>query len=119
MIRCKILETGPYSDYQGSGTNRKAAVHTKGQTIKFPVEYALLLEKAKMIEILPELELVESGITEIDEDLEPVITPPDATESAIEFAAYSKIDLALVDGSGLEGRITLADVRRYQAETDA
>lgn len=119
MIRCKILETGPYSDYQGSGTNRKAVVHTKGQVIRFPVEYALLLEKAEVIEILPELELVESDIIEIDEDPAPEIAPPDATESAIEFAAYSKIDLALVDGSGLEGRITLADVRSYQAKSDA
>jgi len=118
MIRCKILVTGPYSDYQGSGTNRKAVVHTKGQIIQFPASYAILLEKGDMIEILPELELGESDVIEIDE-IDQELLPPDATESAVEFAADSKVDLTLITGTGVDGRITLADVRRHQVESGA
>lgn len=120
MIRCKILVPGPYSDYQGSGTNRKAAVHSMGQIIQFPVPYAIKLEELDMVEILPELELNQPDVIEIDEeDQEPVVEPPSATEAASEFAADSRIDLADVVGSGTEGRITLADVRNYETSRNA
>ena len=118
MVRCRILVDAPYSDYQGSGTNRVAAVHSSGQIVQFPINYAIRLQDMDMIEILSELDAdpdAEVEVIEIDEpDQVEEVEPPDATESAIEFAADNHIDLIGIEGPLPEGRISLSDVRRYQ-----
>lgn len=125
MIRCKILVEAPYADYQGSGTNRKAVVHAEGKIVLFPINYAVRLQDMDMVEILSETSttgseldgVAEVEVIEIDEpDQVEEVEPPDATESAIEFAADNQIDLTRVEGTLPEGRISLADVRRYQSD---
>jgi len=114
MLRCKILVSGRYSDYQGSGHNRKSAVHTEDDVVLFPFEYAVILEANSMIEILDGPEVIE-----IDEaDLLEVKQPVRASESAIEAAANYRIDLASITGTGSEGRVVLADVKQALRDTD-
>lgn len=107
MIQCKILVTGPYSDYQGSGHNRIAVVHSVGDIVSFPNEYAKMLEKSNMAECL-----VKEIIKIDEEDVLPVNVPVRATESAIELAAAFQIDLATITGTGDSGRVILSDVKK-------
>lgn len=117
MVRCKILVASRYSDYEGSGTNRKARFHNAGEEIRFPLEYAKMLENADMVEILPEPAVAVE--IEIDgkngPDLEPELL---VSESAAEYAAERSIDLKDVEATGTNGRVILADVRRHQAVLD-
>lgn len=47
---------------------------------------------------------------------EKAVLKPDATDSAIKFAADSGIDLTSVSGTGAGGRITLGDVKAAAGE---
>lgn len=112
MIRCEILVASRYSDYQGSGTNRKARYHSVGEIIRFPVEYARWLENMDMVEILPDPAVaVEIEIDGPTVDIQPELL---ASESAVEYAAEHSIDLKDVEATGANGRVILADVRRHQ-----
>lgn len=117
MIRCEILVASRYSDYQWSNTNRKARFHNVGEVVRFPLEYAKMLENADMVEILPDPAVAVE--IEIDgkngPDLEPELL---VSESAVEYAAERNIDLKDVEASGASGRVILADVRRHQAVLD-
>lgn len=117
MVQCEILVAARYSDYQGSGTNRKARFHNVGEIIRFPLEYAKMLENRDMVEILPEPAVAVE--IEIDgkngPDLQPELL---VSESAAEYAAEHSIDLKDVEASGANGRVILADVRRHQAALD-
>ena len=117
MVRCEILVASRYSDYQGSGTNRKARFHNVGDVIRFPEQYAKRLENTDMVEILPEPAVAVE--IEIDENNGPDLQPELlVSESASEYAAEHGIDLKDVDPSGANGRVILADVRRHQAALD-
>ena len=116
MVRCEILVSSRYSDYNGGGTNRRAKFHREGEFVKFPYDYAKELEGMDMVEIMTTEILAEDAVIEIDEKAEdeaPSMPPP--SESAIEYAADNDIDLNSgdVEGTGSGGRIVLADVRRY------
>ena len=119
MVRCEILVPSRYSDYSGSGTNRKAKFHEAGEFVLFPYEYAKVLEESDMVEIMMTEVLAEDAVIEIDEEVDeaevPSIPPP--SESAVEYAADNDIDLnsGEIEGTGSGGRIVLADVRRYNA----
>ena len=120
MIRCEILVASRYSDYEGSGTNRKARFHGVGELVRFPPDYAKWLEDNDMVEILEDLDTeTDLAVIEIDEEMNgdaaaPNIPPP-PSDSALEYAAEHSIDLNSGDvmGTGADGRIILADVRRY------
>ncbi len=117
MVRCEILLAARYSDYSGSGTNRKALFHRAGELVLFPESYAKELEDMDMVEILPDLDTTDAAVIEIDEEVESVEPPniPLPSDSAVEYAAAHEIDLNSGDviGTGSNGRIVLADVRRY------
>lgn len=117
MISCRVLVKGPYSDYQVAGTNRKARIHSPGDFVLFPVDYAKKLEATRMVEIVED---VNYDVIEIDEVDTPIVSAetPFASDSAIEFAADHSVDLkTLVDrASGADGRILLTDVRKYVSE---
>ena len=120
MVRCEILVASRYSDYEGSGTNRKARFHRVGELVRFPPDYAKWLENKDMVEILedPDVE-TDLAVIEIDEDVngedDPNVPPP-PSDSALEYAAEHSIDLNSGDvvGTGANGRIILADVRRRE-----
>lgn len=117
MIACRILVQAPYADYQGSGTNRKVRVHSVGDIVLFPHDYAEWLKNANMVEIVTEaanqdLEVEEIEINESEEvEIVPTTDTPLASDSAVEFAADNEIDLKTVTGTGSKGRILLTDVR--------
>lgn len=117
MVRCEILVASRYSDYEGSGTNRKSRFHRVGELVRFPPDYAKWLENADMVEILEDLDIeTDLAVIEIDEEIngedDPNVPPP--SDSALEYAAEHSIDLNSGDvvGTGANGRIILADVRR-------
>lgn len=113
MIRCEILVASRYSDYAGSGTNRKARFHNVGEIIRFPLEYAKMLEDMDMVEILPEPTVaVEIEIDGSGDELQPELL---VSESAAEYAAEHGINLKDIAASGANGRVILADVRHHQA----
>lgn len=122
MIRCEILFAARYSDYEGSGTNRKARFHRVGELVMFPGDYAKKLEEADMVEILTTEPQEEDAVIEIDkeDDGETLSSVPAPSESALEYAAANEIDLNSGDvvGTGSNGRILLADVRRHQAQLE-
>lgn len=115
MVRCQILVASRYSDYEGSGTNRKSRFHRVGEFVRFPPDYAKWLENHDMVEVLedPDAE-VDLAIIEIDEEINGDDTPdiPPPSDSALEYASEHSIDLNDVVGTGANGRIILADVRR-------
>ncbi len=116
MVRCEILVASRYSDYEGSGTNRKARYHRVGELVLFPEDYAKELEDNDMVEIL-RTDPQEDAVIEIDKedngDTQKSIPAP--SDSALEYAAANEIDLnsGEVVGTGSNGRIVLADVRRH------
>jgi len=118
MIRCEILVASRYSDYEGSGTNRKARFHRAGELVRFPPDYAKRLEDMDMVEILKDSDAeTDLAIIEIDEEIngeDDAPKPP--SDSALEYAAEHSIDLNSGDvvGTGADGRVILADVRRYK-----
>ncbi len=119
MVRCEILVASRYSDYEGSGTNRKARYHRVGELVRFPPDYAKRLESMDMIEILEDLDAeTDLAVIEIDEEIngDDASNIPPPSDSALEFAAEHSIDLNSGDvvGTGADGRIILGDVRRYK-----
>lgn len=118
MVRCEILMAARYADYEGSGTNRKARYHRVGELVRFPPDYAKDLEDMDMVEILEDPDVTEAAVIEIDEEVneEEVSNIPPPSDSALEYAAEHHIDLNTGDvvGTGADGRIILADVRRYR-----
>ncbi len=123
MVRCEILVSARYSDYEGSGTNRKARFHRVGELVLFPDEYAKKLEDSDMVEILTTDPQEEDAVIEIDveDNGQPLPSVPSPSEAALEYAALNEIDLnsGEVVGTGSDGRIVLADVRRYNAARTA
>lgn len=121
MVRCEILVPSRYSDYEGSGTNRKARFHSAGELVRFPPDYAKRLEDMGMVKILedPDAE-TDLAVIEIDEEINGEDAPKPPSDSALEYAAEHSIDLNSGDvvGTGADGRIILGDVRRYQAALD-
>jgi len=113
MIRCEILVTGPYSDYEGSGTNRKARVYTKGDIARFPPDYAQKLKATDMVVILTPVADETSEVIEIDLEAQDTKVIPSASESAQEYAAHHQVDLAKIKGTGKDGRVILADVHGH------
>ncbi len=117
MVRCEILINARYSDYQGSGTNRKARFHCAGELVLFPEDYAKELENADMVEILTTDPQEEDAVIEIDaeDNGKTLSSAPPPSDSALEYAAANEIDLNSggVVGTGSNGRIVLGDVRRY------
>lgn len=122
MVRCEILIAARYSDYEGSGTNRKARFHGVGELVMFPGDYAKKLEDNDMVEILTTELQKDDAVIEIDkeDDGETLSSVPAPSESALEYAAENEIDLNSGDvvGTGSNGRILLADVRRHQAQLE-
>lgn len=124
MKPCRILVAGPYADYQGSGTNRKVRVHSVGDIVLFPPDYATWLENHDMVKIADQVagQDLEVDTIEIDESETVEILPAadliSASDSAIEFAADHEVDLKLVvdRATGSDGRILLKDVRKYMDE---
>jgi len=114
MVRCEILVASRYADYEGSDTNRKARFHRVGELVRFPSDYAKDLEDMDMVEILEDPDATDAAVIEIEVDEEVTNTPP-PSDSALEYAAEHQIDLNSGDvvGTGADGRIILADVRRY------
>lgn len=117
-MRCKILVKAPYSDYQGTGSNRVARVYSPGDVVDFPDIYAKALEETEMVEILTGYAIEGVGVIEIEDPPESIeITsahePPLASDSAVEYAGDHGINLSDVNPSGADGRIILADVRAH------
>lgn len=115
MVLCRILVAGPYADYQGAGTNRKVRVHSVGDIVLFPTDYATWLKNASMVEIIDQEVVQELDVDDVIE-IEELETVPDtvlASDSAIEFASDNRVDLGKVKGSGKDGRVLLIDVRDY------
>ncbi len=98
----KILIAGPYSDYGGPKGNRRACLRQPGDLVDFPDVYAKALEKSGMAEI----HTVEAEV------VIPFTNGIDATTSAVEYATEHDLDITGLVGSGVDGRITLNDVRR-------
>lgn len=104
----KILVSSTYSDWEGSGTNRKVRFHKAGEIVNFPDTYAQDLIQNKMVEPATTKTLQLS--VEVEETI-PLLNP-DATPGALELAAEHGLDLTTVLGTGTDGRITVLDVRR-------
>lgn len=123
MVRCEILVAARYSDYEGSGTNRKARFHRVSELVLFPDEYAKKLEDSDMVEILTTDPQEEDAVIEIDaeDNGETLPSVPSPSQAALEWAAANGIDLnsRKVVGTGSDGRIVLADVRRYNVARSA
>lgn len=117
----RILIAGPYADYQRAGTNRKVRIHSVGDIVLFPTEYADWLVKANMVEIADQVAGQDLEVDEIEiDELETVEILPaanliSASDSAVEFAADHEVDLSLLvsQATGSDGRILLKDVRKF------
>ena len=101
----EILVPGPYSDYAGVGP-RKAVLLKAGDVVEFPIEYGEQLLGSGMVKIA----------AQAPTHLEVIVH--EATEGAVSLAQSHGVDLAVVKGTGTDGRILVADVRAFITSED-
>jgi hypothetical protein len=106
-MRVKILVSQIYAEFQEDG--KQGAVRREvGEIVDYPAWYAHSLVDSRYANI------VLTFVEEI-EDLAEVVPPDDvgieATKKALELAEELGVDLSQIDGTGKDGKITIADVR--------
>ncbi|MBU0493570.1 MAG: E3 binding domain-containing protein [Chloroflexi bacterium] len=123
QTQVRILVTGRYADFADYPPRIRATNRAAGDVVDYPTWYAADIVKAGLAEVMGGV--VDGPVALVEVGPEAVIAPsdpdladhliwamPEATPAAIRLAVREGLDLRAITGTGQDGRITVADVRR-------